>query len=524
MTIRRSKPDDFRIEDPDNIHTTIEVYFGNAALDGGIAPVPKIVARFCRHLASNGEQLNDRQIGLLLMVLILRDSQDFSLRMENLPLFSSPLTLERDKVRLRELGLVFTERLYYGQRNGRPPVMRAQRWDMRSLFYNLGQLWTYWLARRQEAVAEWETAGRHGPKPIYNFPADYQHEIALPPDVAADILRDVFYPVPEKWLRRAKTLAKAEPTLLKTSGRGAPTLLKRSGRQAPTLPKTSGHLVVVVDVDGADEGGNGRRLAYDFPAETVFAHFAARKGKPYEPSDKDRAALSALKTDGYSLDEIIAGMDAAFELPNKPQRFTHCARVTRNKKPANPPPASADHQPPDNRQPDNRPPDAGQPEHRQPTPAAVEPEIPRELAPAVALYAEISRKPSDAQAVAQLKIMAEECNQAARENESTGAEWLEVALKRSLRADDPIAYTYAILRNWMAHGRDADLRPTREGYRPPRKGAPKQSTQQRQQQLDDSASVEVINGVPMTREQADEFYADIRKKREARQTLKPVAP
>jgi hypothetical protein len=33
-------------------------------------------------------------------------------------------------------------------------------------------------------------------------------------------------------------------------------------------------------------------------------------------------------------------------------------------------------------------------------------------------------------------------------------------------ADDLLAYTAGVLKNWITHGPDVDPRPTREGYRP----------------------------------------------------------
>lgn len=90
---------------------------------------------------------------------------------------------------------------------------------------------------------------------------------------------------------------------------------------------------------------------------------------------------------------------------------------------------------------------------------------------------------SDAQ---KLKHLAVVCDGAAQKAKSSGARWLEEALELTLTAEgvqSPIRYVESILRAWIKHGKGADLRPTREGYRPPRK-APKQSAQQRQQQPD----------------------------------------
>lgn len=63
--------------------------------------------------------------------------------------------------------------------------------------------------------------------------------------------------------------------------------------------------------------------------------------------------------------------------------------------------------------------------------------------------------------------MAQECDAVALTYDSTGKDWLVAALQRGLGvADDLLSYTAGVLRNWIAHGPQADPRPTREGYRP----------------------------------------------------------
>ncbi len=147
-----------------------------------------------------------------------------------------------------------------------------------------------------------------------------------------------------------------------------------------------------------------------------------------------------------------------------------------------------------------------------------------ELGNALALFERIIAAPPAAGDAQKLEHLAALCDEAAQEAKSSGVLWLEEALELTLTAEgvkSPIRYAESILRAWNKQGKDADLRPAREGYHPPRKGAPKQSTQR--QRIDDGASGEVINGVWMTRQQADKYYADVRKKREARQAVKPVA-
>jgi hypothetical protein len=79
----------------DGPNTPIEVYFGNPAFDYGIATVPKLLPRFWIFLTSNGERLGEREFALLMQVLLLREAQDFELRLANIPMHSPESTLVR---------------------------------------------------------------------------------------------------------------------------------------------------------------------------------------------------------------------------------------------------------------------------------------------------------------------------------------------------------------------------------------------------------------------------------------------
>ncbi len=331
---------------PNESKLPIEVYFGDHVLDAGIATVPKIFLRFYRYLVADGQRLNDRQAMLLTLVLALRQEQDFELRGSNLPTVCGLSRIERDKGLFRQMGLLFTSRIYYPTRDNRPPVLRAQQWDFRPLFFNLGLIWQTWLPRQQALVAEWESRRRKGSKPVYSFPIGFEHEVVLPPDVAGDIRAGKFFPVPDKWLIAARSLVS-----MPGADQNPPTVQNLHGRGVPTTQNLHGHLLVVDVVD-----------------------------------DQKKESMPL--------------------------------------------------------------------------------EIPEDFKPVIELYQQAGHELRP-DTLLRLRLMAQECDAVALTYDSTGIDWLIAALQRGLGvADDLLSYTAGVLRNWIAHGPQADPRPTREGYRP----------------------------------------------------------
>jgi hypothetical protein len=93
-------------------------------------------------------------------------------------------------------------------------------------------------------------------------------------------------------------------------------------------------------------------------------------------------------------------------------------------------------------------------------------EIPENLKSAIELYQQAGHELRP-DTLLRLRLMAQECDAVAQTYDSTGKDWLVAALQRGLGvADDLLSYTAGVLRNWIAHGPQADPRPTREGYRP----------------------------------------------------------
>jgi hypothetical protein len=427
----------------DEINAPIEVYADDSVIDGGIAAVPKMLLRFARHLNCDGSRLNDRQVLLLVMVIALRE--DRNLRLSNLPMTAAVSTLENDLTFFRKSGLVFTRRDYYPAVEGKPPRMRSQIWDIRSLNANLSHLQRLWFNRQSQKLSEWRSAGERGPSPVYEFPKDFRHKVVLPRPVLEHIAAGRFFPVPDKWLKLATESCSPDeiagfrarldpqlPTASNTGGRDAanmPTASITGGRGLPTASKTGGHLLT---------SSSPPEHQPSFVDEGIFAHFAQRKGQPYAPTGRDRKALKTLQDTGYSLEQIRAVIDETFDRGDHPKRFTYCARIVQDRPPACPPAAPTE---------PTRPPEAmvG---------------LPPELESLVELIAETER---DQPVVRRrLKVMADSCDGAARQHGASGAKWVKDALERSLGKDDPLTYAAAILRSWSVHGPEADLRLRRE--------------------------------------------------------------
>lgn len=424
---------------PDDNNAPIEVYADDVLIDGGIASVPKMVLRFARHLDCDGTRLNDRQVLMLVMVIGLRE--DRHLRLSNLPMISALSTLETDLTFLRKAGLVFTRRDYYPAKGGKPPRMRSQVWDIRSLHSNLAHLQRLWFQRQSHTLNEWRSLGERGPSPVYEFPLSFVHTVVVPHPVLEDIAAEYFFPVPGKWLKLVRDTfspdevaalkARPAPTASKTGSRRAtvqPTTRKIGSRAVETLPtpsETGGHLLTPPFLPEERQ---------TFTDEEIFARFAQRKHQTYQATGNDRKALSVLRERGYSLAQIVAAINEVFERGDNPKHFTYCARIVRDRPPACPPTS---------------------PTERVST-TANSPEFSQELEAMLAIFAEVDLP----NARRRLKALADWCDSAARQHDSSGMQWLTKALERSLSKDEPLTYAAAILRSWMATGPDTNERPT----------------------------------------------------------------
>ncbi|CAG0964577.1 hypothetical protein PLCT2_00958 [Planctomycetaceae bacterium] len=496
----------------------IVIKYGDPVLDFGVGTLPKLFSRFYTHLCCTytyrgqtvEERLSDAEAWLIAQVLLLKSDQDFVLRLRNLPLAATVNSRDDYLAKLRRMGLVFTTRLYYTRSEmlalfgpdhlPTTPRQYAQQWDLTSLFHNLMLIGQAYLDQQQTVLHQWQAAGETGPRPIVSLPIEYRHEIQLPPLVARRIVDRDYDPMPlsqaaeevrrrecvaagrtfiEKrgpaWVEIAEQIVAQQPV----DSSAVPRFWAGQSRLSRTGGKTSGAARTGGKTSGAGRASDEKRpvrtahrrenvrssidddvddqskIRNELIAPAVFEHFARRKGMAYTPSGRDHQMLNDLLRTGYTLEQILAGIDAIFERGDHPRRFTYCASALQDQSPACPPA------------------DPAAPVARvKASPAEVV--IPADLSEA----AELCRAAGVAvtpEVLTRLQLLADNCISAAQQQQSTGSQWLTAALKRSVgRANDLLAYAEAILQTWIEHGQNADVRPQREGYRPATK-APKSS-------------------------------------------------
>jgi hypothetical protein len=197
-------------------------------------------------------------------------------------------------------------------------------------------------------------------------------------------------------------------------------------------------------------------------AERVFAYFADRKGDDqYHPAVKEQIALDKLLADGFTYEQIIAGIEEAFARPSRPRHFTHCAAITRDL-------ARYQQEPPlsEPRQPDSQ--NAAALSQSESADDEAQVVIDAFLARAVGVYQSADREISP-DLLARFRLMAGRCDAAARAADSTGADWLAEALTTGLGVAKPgnlLNYAEAVLTDWIANGRSAPV------AKPPRRSRP----------------------------------------------------
>jgi hypothetical protein len=488
----------------------IVIKYGDPVLDFGVGTLPKLFSRFYTHLCCTYtyrgqtvvERLSDAEAWLIAQVLLLKSDQDFVLRLRNLPLAATINSRDDYLAKLRRMGLVFTTRLYYSRADmlalfgpehlPTTPRQYAQQWDLTSLFHNLMLIGQTYLERQQAVLQQWQAAGENSPRPVVSLPNEYQHEIELPQIVARRIIDREYDPMPlsqaaeevrrrecvaagrtfiEKrgpaWVEIAEQIVARQPVESSVAPRfwAGPGRTLRTGWNtsgaARTGGKTSGAAPALAEkrpVRGAHRMKNIRSSMDDdvvvdqekrneLIAPAVFEHFARRKGIAYTPSGRDHQMLNDLLRAGYTLEQILAGIDAIFERGDHPRRFTYCASALQDQSPACPPA------------------DPAAPVARV-NASSAEVIIPNDLSEAAEMCrtAGVTLTP---ESITRLQLLADRCASAAQQQQSTGSAWLTDALKRSVgRANDLLAYAEAILQTWIEHGPNADLRPQREGYRP----------------------------------------------------------
>jgi hypothetical protein len=308
--------------------------------------------------------------------------------------------------------------------------------------------------------------------------------VFLPPDVAMDIVKGVFFPIPNRWWNSALALLAEMPTAHELIGRDTggdsptaqmlmgrhPTAQELRGREGlsttqevrdcpPTAQILRGHLLE----DEEDE----EEATANF-AKKVFAYFSGRKGVAgYHPAVKEQVALQKLIADGFSVKQIITGIDQAFQRPSKPQHFTHCAAIVRDQLLRQA------------RIPQEIPQPEAQPPESQNAAALPEPEnseaplvIEADLTRAVDVFRSAGREVS-ADVLARFRLMAARCDAAARGAGSIGPDWLADAITAGLgvaKSANLLNYADAVLNDWIANGRAGQAVKTARKPKPAPKG------------------------------------------------------
>jgi hypothetical protein len=217
----------------------IVIGYSDDALDWGIATLPKVILRFYRHLRSDGEELDDREMMPLLLMLGLWEDREAPIRLSNLPSATSVATLEKRYLRKwRKMGLVFTRRVYYSRKEmvqvfgegGVPttPRLKARLFDVSSLLHNCLRAARSWEQEAYPAAYEaWReeygadrAAGKRVPQPPHprhpsgRFADSFTVEIEFPPELAIELADKEtcrYQFVAGKWYHRAKEIAQNAP-------------------------------------------------------------------------------------------------------------------------------------------------------------------------------------------------------------------------------------------------------------------------------------------------------------------------
>ena len=205
----------------------------------------------------------------------------------------------------------------------------------------------------------------------------------------------------------------------------------------------SSRINVIEDEDDEEEGTTAL-------IERIFSYFAKRKGDPnFHPTIKEQIALEKLIRDGFSIEQIMTGIDVAFLRPSRPRYFTHCAAITRDLI---------------RFQQESRIPETFQPKTRQ-TEALERTDHPEgfssrviesPLVRAVEVYRNSGRDITS-DLLARFRLMAARCDQAASVVGATGGDWLASALTCALGVAHPrnlINYADVVLSDWISNGHD----------------------------------------------------------------------
>jgi hypothetical protein len=317
----------------------IVIGYSDDALDWGIATLPKVILRFYRHLRSDGEELDDREMMPLLLMLGLGEDREAPLRLSNLPSATSVATLEKRYLRKwRKMGLVFTRRVYYsheemvevfGEGNvPATPRLKARLFDVSSLLHNCLRAARIWEQEAYPAAYEaWReehgadrAAGKRVPQPPYHrypsgrFADTFTIEIELPLELAIDLADKEtcrYQFVPDKWYHRATEIAQSAPEQIvsvrdSAALDGFRTATDRSGTRRRTGTNCSGHpfdtsfqeVTPSADAEGGPHAGPPPSSQQSVPSCPTASEQGSPRRLPAGESDKGSVGPARVPSQG----------------------------------------------------------------------------------------------------------------------------------------------------------------------------------------------------------------------------------
>ena len=165
---------------PANNRYKLQVRFGDDLLEAGFTAVPNLFLNNYRDLG-----ISDGAALWIVHLLKFRWTEDNPYpRRSSIPMNANKDTQKRYARQLRNLGLLFTKRIYWSKEDAPPNphlvgTIRALEYDLTSLFHNLVR------------ISRWRSEGR----PLDDF------EIEIPPEIVEKVASGHFHHVPKKWQR-----------------------------------------------------------------------------------------------------------------------------------------------------------------------------------------------------------------------------------------------------------------------------------------------------------------------------------
>ncbi len=346
--------------EPETYEYPISVHYTDPAMEMGSVAIPRLFLRFHQYLCgADGQRIDPREAFFLLYVMAEKESgNDFRLATMVCPF---PFRTRIDYAgKFRAMGLIYTIPHYVAQpqtaRYNHPPTRRVHHvdWVLDALFSSLSQVYQTWHAEREALKRQF---GKQ--KVFYRLTDNYTHAIEIPPHLAVAITEGKFYRVSDSLIARAREITaqlKPEdaqiPTQLallpvdnsaedqtptvrleRSLGEdGSPTVRSERSLGAPTVRDSRTALVVPFTTTTTTT-----KDAIDINSQivevgTIFAE--AVGAERYDPTGKESRQVATLLAEGYSVEDICAGIQRAVQLAavkgQKVRSLAYCIPEVRN--------------------------------------------------------------------------------------------------------------------------------------------------------------------------------------------------